>query len=218
MDYSYSFQDNIPSSTFNTTSKNVLNWIEENRDSFDWAKDPNAYEMTNLFLFGAKYSHEGKDVDIDSLTKMWNIRSRDFERCNIGENNFVYAICHDSYQSALSGKAMVNDENSHHALRKIAGLGLYLKQQQRDTGEVSFNNPQELLQLLQCSSSLKTFHPELFDKYAFEDNINVLCDLQLKHELPSEISQCIHDAKNQIYNRTTKAELNQDSKSTEIEH
>ncbi len=218
MDYSYSFQDNIPSSTFNTTSKNVLNWIEENRDSFDWAKDPNAYEMTNLFLFGAKYSHEGKDVDIDSLTKMWNIRSRDFERCNIGENNFVYAICHDSYQSALSGKAMVNDENSHHALRKMAGLGLYLKQQQRDTGEVSFNNPQELLQLLQCSSSLKTFHPELFDKYAFEDNINVLCDLQLKHELPSEISQCIHDAKNQIYNRTTKAELNQDSKSTEIEH
>lgn len=141
-----------------------------------------------------------------------------FERCNIGENNFVYAICHDSYQSALSGKAMVNDENSHHALRKMAGLGLYLKQQQRDTGEVSFNNPQELLQLLQCSSSLKTFHPELFDKYAFEDNINVLCDLQLKHELPSEISQCIHDAKNQIYNRTTKAELNQDSKSTEIEH
>ena len=218
MDYSYSFQDNIPSATFNTTSKNVLNWIEENRDSFDWAKDPNAYEMTNLFLFGAKYSHEGKDVDIDSLTKMWNIRSRDFERCNIGENNFVYAICHDSYQSALSGKAMVNDENSHHALRKMAGLGLYLKQQQRDTGEVSFNNPQELLQLLQCSSSLKTFHPELFDKYAFEDNINVLCDLQLKHELPSEISQCIHDAKNQIYNRTTKAELNQDSKSTEIEH
>ena len=68
------------------------------------------------------------------------------------------------------------------------------------------------------ASSLKTFHPELFDKYAFEDNINVLCDLQLKHELPSEISQCIHDAKNQIYNRTTKAELNQDSKSTEIEH
>ena len=55
MDYSYSFQDNIPSSAFNSTSKNVLNWIEENRDAFDWAKDPNAYEMTNLFLFGAKY-------------------------------------------------------------------------------------------------------------------------------------------------------------------
>ncbi len=218
MDYSYSFQDNIPSSTFNTTSKNVLNWIEENRDSFDWAKDPNAYEMTNLFLFGAKYSHEGKDVNIDTLTKMWNIRSHDFERCNISENNFVYAICQDSYQAALAGKAIVNDENSHHALRKMAGLGLYLKQQQRDTKEVSFNNPQELLQLLQCSSSLKTFHPDLFDRYAFEDNINLLCNLQLQHDIPNELSQAIQDAKNQIYDRTPKFEPEQDLKSIEIEH
>ncbi len=97
MDYSYNFQDNIPSSTFNSTSKNVLNWIKENHDTFDWAKDPNAYEMVNLFLFGAKYSHEGKDVDTDTLTKMWDIRSKDFERCNISENNFVHAICQDSY-------------------------------------------------------------------------------------------------------------------------
>lgn len=217
MDYSYSFQDNIPSSTFNTTSKNVLNWIEENRDAFNWAKDPNAYEMTNLFLFGAKYSHEGKDIDIDTLTKMWDIHSKDFEGCNIGDNNFVYAICQDAYQSALSGKPMVNDENSHHALRKMAGLGLYLKQQQRDTGTVSYNNPQELLQFLQCSSSLKTFHPDLFDKYAFEENLNVLCKLQLEQELPDEISQSIQDAQNQIYNKARTTDSNRDSKTNEIE-
>lgn len=217
MDYSYSFQDNIPSSTFNSTSKNVLNWIEENHDTFDWAKDPNSYEMTNLFLFGAKYSHEGKDVDIDILTRMWNIRSKDFEGCNISENNFVYAICKDSYQSIMSGKPLVNDENSHHALRKMAGIGLYLKQQQRDMGTISYNNPQELLQLLQCSSSLKTFHPDLFDKYAFEENINALCKLQLKQELPSEISQSIQDAQSQIYNKAPKVEPNRDTNSTEIE-
>ena len=217
MDYSYSFQDNIPSSAFNSTSKNVLNWIEENRDAFDWAKDPNAYEMTNLFLFGAKYSHEGKDVDINSLRKMWDIRSRDFERCNISSNNFVYAICEDTYKSAITGKPLVNDENSHHALRKMAGLGLYLKQQQRDTGEISYNNPQELLQFLQCSSSLKTFHPDLFDKYAFSENINVLCNLQSQHKLPNEISQSIQDAQNQIYDRSTNVEFDKDSKSNEIE-
>ncbi len=90
MDYSYNFQDNIPSSTFNFTSKNVLNWIKENHDTFNWAKDPNAYEMVNLFLFGAKYYHEGKYIDIDPLRKMWDIRSKDFERCNISKNNFVY--------------------------------------------------------------------------------------------------------------------------------
>lgn len=217
MDYSYSFQDNIPSSSFNSTSKNVLNWIEENHDAFDWAKDPNTYEMTNLFLFGAKYSHEGKDVDIDTLTKMWNIRSKDFEGCNISESNFVYAICQDSYQSILARKPLVNDENSHHALRKMAGLGLYLKQQQRDTGTISYNNPQELLQLLQCSSSLKTFHPNLFDKYAFKENLNALCRLQLQQELPSEISHSIKDAQSQIYNKEAKIEPSIDTKTTELE-
>lgn len=216
MDYSYNFQDNIPSSTFNSTSQNILNWIQENRDSFDWARDPNCYEMVNLFLFGAKYSSEGKDIDINTLTKMWDIRSKDFENCNISPNNFVYAICQDSYQSALSQKALVNDESSHHALRKIAGLGLYLKQQQRDTGEITFNNPQELLQLLQCSSSLKAFHPDLFDKYKFSKNINVLCALQLQHKLPNEVSQSIQDSKNRIYKRVPKDEYNSDTQS--IEH
>ena len=208
MDYSFSFQDSILSSNFNSTSSNILNWIQENRDQFDWAKDPNAYEMVNLFLFGAKYSHEGKDINTDTLTQMWNIRSKDFQNCNISENNFVYAICQDSYESAITGKPMLNDENSHHALRKMAGLGLYLKQQQRDYGEVSFNNPQELLQLLQCSNSLKTFHPELFDRYSFKENINVLCKLQLENELPNEIVQTIKTSQDQILGKTQTKESN----------
>lgn len=201
MDYSYNFQDNIPYSMFNSTSNNVLDWIKENRDAFDWAKDPNSYEMTNLFLFGAKYSHEGRDVDIDALTEMWNIRSKDFAGCNIGQNNFVYVICQDAYQAAVSGKSIVDDENSHHALRKMAGIGLFLKQQQRDNGEISYNNPQELLQLLQCSTSLKTIHPDLFKRYAFDENIHALCKLQLQHESPSKIAQSIQDAENQVFSK-----------------
>lgn len=210
MDYSYSFEANIPSASFNSTSKGILSWIEENRD----VKDPNAYEMANLFLFGAKYAHEGKDIDTDTLTKMWDIRSKDFENCNISENNFVYSICGDAYNSAIAGRNMVNDENSHHALRKMAGLGLYLKQQQRDTGEVSYNNPGELLQLLECSSSLKTFHPDLFDKYAFEENINALCRLQLEHELPAEITEAIQTAKSNIFEKSFEINENIQSRDT----
>ena len=198
MDYSYSFQDNIPSSTFNTTCANTANWIEENRDKFDWAKDPNAYEMVNLFLFGAKYSHEGKDIDKASLAKMWEMRSQDFERCNISSSNFVYAICQDSYEASQSGKSVVNDENSHHALRKIAGLGLYLKQQQRNGEKPAYNNPQELLQLLECSRSLKTFHPDLYDKYAFEENLDVLCKLQLQNNLSNEVVKHIQDSHDEL--------------------
>ncbi len=192
MDYNFNFQDNIPSYSFNNTAENVLNWIKENRDAFDWAKDPNAYEMTNLFLFGAKYAHEGHPVNVDTLSQMWDIRSKDFERCNISTNNFVYHICQDAYNSILSGKPLLNDENSHHALRKMAGIGLYLKQMQRDKGTISYNNPAELLQLLECSSSLKTFHPDLFDRYSFGSNLKVLCDLQLQNELPEELTNSIN--------------------------
>lgn len=217
MEYSYSFQDNIVSSAFNSTSRNVLNWIKENRDRFDWAKDPNAYEMANLFLFGAKYSSENKNIDINSLSQMWNIRSQDFGRCNISPNSFVFAICQDAYQAAVDSKPLVNDENSHHALRKMAGLGLFLKQQQRDTGEIAYNNPQELLQLLKCSMSLKTFHPELFNKYGFADNLNVLCNLQFQNQLPNEIAQSIHEAQNQLQSSIQNTGSYKENQNSEME-
>ena len=217
MDYSYSFQDNISSSTFDSTSKNVLNWIEENHDAFDWAKDPNAYEMANIFLFGAKYSHEGKTIDVDTLTKIWDIRSKDFERCNISQNNFVYKICEDAYQSSLVGKSVINDENSHHALRKMAGLGLFLKQQQRDIGHISYNNPQELLQLLQCSKTLRTFHSDLFDRYAFEENINTLCRLQLEQPIPEEVAKSITTAQSEVFKTISMQNQSRDIQSSEKE-
>lgn len=215
MEYSYNFQDNILSSNFDSTSGNILNWIKENRDKFDWAKDPNSYEMTNLFLFGSKYTHEGKSINLQTLEEIWEIRSSDFERCHICKNNFVYLICQDAYQSAISGKPLVNDENSHHALRKMAGLGLFLKQQQRDNNEVSYNNPQELLYFLQCSKSLKTFHPDLFSKYAFKENIDVLCRLQLENDLPVEISDLIQSAQNQLSNDNNQIQYNNIIKKSE---
>lgn len=198
MDYSYNFQDNIPAEYFNSTSRNILEWIQENRDIHDWAKDPNAYEMVNLFLFGAKYSREGKNIDVDSLTQIWNIRSKDFERCNVSENSFIYAICQDAYNAAITGKSLVNDEFSHSALRKMAGIGLFLKQQHRDSGVISYNNPKELLQLLEHSNILKALHPKLFERYAFQKNLDVLCKLQLSQELPQEISDSIIGAQHLV--------------------
>ena len=72
----------------------------------------------------------------------------------------------------MSGRILVNDQNSHHALRKMAGIGLYLKQQQRDRGKVVYDNPMELLELLSSSKSLKVFHPDLYERYAFEQNLS----------------------------------------------
>ena len=53
MEYN-NFRDNIKPTVFDFMSMNILNWIKENRTEEEFAKDPNAYEMTNLFLFGAK--------------------------------------------------------------------------------------------------------------------------------------------------------------------
>lgn len=54
MDYSSTFQDNIPSSMFNSIAHNVLGWINENRDAFDWAKDPNILQKIILFMLFVK--------------------------------------------------------------------------------------------------------------------------------------------------------------------
>lgn len=137
---------------------------------------------------------EGKKIDTDTLSEMWQIRSKDFANCNISENNFVYQICKNSYESAISGRSLVNDQNSHHALRKMAGIGLFLKQQQRDRGRIVYDNPEELLELLNSSKSLKVFHPDLYKKYAFEANMDVLCKLQLSRDLPEQFEEEIKSA------------------------
>ena len=146
---------------------------------------------------------EGKQIDIEILTEMWQIRSQDFVNCNISENNFVYQICKDSYEAAISGRSLVNDQNSHHTLRKMAGLGLYLKQQQRDRGKIVYDNPEELIELLSCSRSLKVLHPDLYEKYAFETNIDVLCKLQLSRDLPEQFEEEIKSAQAMLKENVT---------------
>ena len=85
--------------------------------------------MTNVFLLGAKYAEEGQDIDKGVLQEMWDIRSADFAECGISENNFVYKICEDSFRASQNGRALVNDEASHHALRSMADIGLFLNNQ-----------------------------------------------------------------------------------------
>lgn len=194
MEYSNFFQDNISSYMFDNRVTGIVDWIKENREQFDWAKDPNAYEMTNVFLFAAKYRSEGKQIDMEQVQQMWDIRSKDFDRCHISENNFVYKICEDSYKAAIDGKALVNDESSHHALRKMAGIGLYLKQQQRDNQKIQYDNPEELIGLIQSAKSLRVFHPDLFRKYQFPENISRLCNLQLEQDIPDKIADTIQNS------------------------
>ncbi len=207
MNYIINFQENIIQEQFNSRVEGILNWIKENREKEEWAKDPNAFELTNVFLFAGKYAQERQEVDKDSLRQMWEIRSQDFERCGVSNESFIYRICEDSYLSAMEGRALVNDENSHHALRRMAGIGLYLKQQQRDIKkqnsekQVDYNNPQELLELMECAKTLKTFHPDLFEKYRFEQNIYDIMLVQTQHEMSKEMADKLRQAQEQIHQK-----------------
>lgn len=188
-------QDNIGSQEYNERSNSILEWIKENRDKYEWAKAPNAYEMTNLFLLGAKYGNEGRNINLDTLREMWEMRSEDFESVGIGNNNFVYRICQDAYNSAMKKKALVNDEGSHQALRKMAGIGLYILQQTRDGKTPEYNNPRELLELIEATRTLKGVHPDLFIKYRFMENIETLNGILPENSLSSRITDGINQLK-----------------------
>lgn len=197
MEYNRNFQDNIYKEEFNSRIKGINKWIEENKELYDWARDPNAYEMTNVFLFAGKYSQKGEDIDLAEVEKMWNLRFRDFENCNISQNNFVYRICEQAYECAISKKALVDDEASHSALRKMAGIGIYLMQQQRDTGDISYNNIGEFTNLLEDASVLKQEHFKLYSDLKFEENLRVIKDLQIRNLGENEKEELL-----EIYEKT----------------
>lgn len=149
--------------------------------------------MTNVFLLGAKYKQEGEDINLEALEEMWEIRSKDFEHAGVGKQSFVYKICEDAYQASQKGKTLVNDEASHHALRKMAGIGLYCSQQKRDNKTVEYNNPTELLELVEASRTLKGIHPELYERYHFQASLERLYELQPKNSLQGRIEKAMKE-------------------------
>lgn len=171
----------------------ILNWIKENREKEKINLNPNAFEMTNVFLLGAKYAQEGEDVNKDTLKKLWDIRSGDFARCGISENNFVYRICEDAYNASQEGKALVNDEASHHALRRLAGIGLEISRLKTQEGKVEYNNPTEFLEFVEASRTLKGVHPDLYERYGFDKNLEVIHGLLPENALSRRIQKAMSE-------------------------
>ena len=73
------------------------------------------------------------------------------------------------------------------------------------------------MQFLHCSNSLKTFHPDLFRKYAFDKNINVLCGLQLDNKLPDELVNEIKVAQEKVLNESKEIDSKINDTKSEIE-
>ncbi len=168
----------IPEFNINGVIGGVTEWTKENRNT-----DPNAFELVNVFLFAGKYASEGSLIDDESLTDLWNIRSESFKNMGISEDNFVYKIVEASYESAIKSESLVSDPISHIALRRTAGVGLYLMQQKRDTGTMNYNNSAEMMELLKASVILKDNHPDLFEDVSVRDFTSLVVDLCPKDNL-----------------------------------
>lgn len=195
--------DNIRYEEFDLRTEGILKWIKENRDKEEWAKDPNAYEMTNVFLLAARYKSQGRDINEQTLDEMWEIRKDDFEHAGVKKTSFVYRICEDSYHSIKQNDPLVLDDESHMALRKMCGVGLYLMQQKRNGQVVEYNNAGELLDLIEYSKSLKQRHPKIFEKYRFDTNLKRLAELQQETPLKGVIQEELDDL---LSNRTNTEE------------
>ncbi len=203
--------ENIYPQEFNDRADGIVNWIQDNRET-----DPNAFEMTNVFLLGAKYAQQNVGIKKTPLEQMWGIRSQDFARCGVSENSFVYKICEDAYHAAMISRALVNDEASHHALRRMVGIGLFLTQQKSREGKAEYNNPSEFLELLEASRTLKGVHPELFEKYGFKENLQIIARLQLEKQ--SGLETRIQSAMESVFGEpTTEKNMVQDEQVKERE-
>lgn len=192
MEYRH-IHENIYPEEFNDRADGILNWIKENREKEEWAKDPNAFQMTNVFLLGAKYAQEGHDINKDTLKEMWDIRSQDFARCGVSENSFVYGICRDSYEASQEGRALVNDVDSHCALRTMADIGLILYNQYSKGQKLAYNNAVQLYELIEDSKTLKIQHPQLFERYGFEANLRKFQEIQPENALSGRIQQAMNE-------------------------
>lgn len=64
----------------------------------------------------------------------------------------------------------------------MADIGLFLNRQKARGEKLEFNNPDQLLRLLQASRTLKGVHPDLFERYGFEQNLQTIARLQLEKE------------------------------------
>ncbi len=139
----------------------INRYISENPHS-----DPNAYEMVdvlttyhNLVACGKQPSNDLKQ-DIDA---MFQKRKQNFIENGIGTDSAAYRICEFCQNSGNLGKGPI-PEVTIAAMRKIASLDLYTRQQERDHG-VPFDNVAEVEGVRNYFHASENLQPGFLDRF-----------------------------------------------------
>ena len=110
--------------------------------------DPNAYELTGLFIDANNARLDGKAISEEAsshLNEMWENRRENYLKNNIGTNNLSFRICSDCYDGKLSNTKFSTEATA--LLQRLAGVSLYLNQEVRNNGFVNYNNIWELQEI-----------------------------------------------------------------------
>lgn len=152
----------------------VIAWIIDNPDT-----DPNAYEMCKLYLKAAEFRGNLTYEIISNLAFMHRVRMQDFEnRLDVSLDHPLFELIATLYDNAVNGVVITEDPIAKEAICKIAGIFLYIVQEQRKNPGFSYSNHAEFRYL-----SVKVEYCEIMDIFLPHE-----CE-EMFAEIESQISE-----------------------------
>lgn len=152
----------------------VIAWIIDNPDT-----DPNAYEMCSLYLKAAEFRGSITEEIRENLAFMDRVRMQDFKnRLDVSLDHPLFELIATLYDNAVNGVVITEDPIAKEAICKIAGIFLYIVQEQRKNPGFSYSNQAEFRYL-----SAKVEYCEIMDIFLPHE-----CE-EMFAEIESQISE-----------------------------
>ena len=124
---------------FASNLSRVIAWIIDNPDT-----DPNAYEMCALYLKAAEFHGDITEEVRENLAFMDRVRMQDFKnRLDVSVDHPLFDLIADLYDNAIKGVVITQDPVAKEAICKIAGIFLYIVQEQRKNPSFCYDNSVE---------------------------------------------------------------------------
>lgn len=128
---------------FATDLNRVIAWIIDNPDT-----DPNAYEMCSLYLRAAEFHGVLPQEVRDDLAFMDRVRMQDYKkRLDVSVDHPLFELTAILYDNAVKGVVITDDPIAKEAICKIAGIFLYIVQEQRKNSLFCYSNKSEFREL-----------------------------------------------------------------------
>lgn len=144
----------------------VVNWIIDNPDT-----DPNAFEMCKMYLNAADLFCGNLPNGVkDDLVFVDRVRMKDYkERLGLWVEHPLFSLIATLFDNAMEGVVISEDACAKEIICRIAGIFLYIIQQQRIDPDFHYSNQDEFWQLkaniMHCDMEFHKFPQECIEMY-----------------------------------------------------